>query len=89
VITAGALVMSIAFAGLIAGQVSFLRMFGLGLALAVVMDATLVRMVLMPSFMHVLGQWNWWAPRPLAGLHHRIRISESGEPDPRPLTHRT
>src|SRR6185312_12793510 len=48
------------FAALIAAHVSFMRMFGLGLALAVLADATLVRMVLVPAFMHVMGQWNWW-----------------------------
>jgi putative drug exporter of the RND superfamily len=77
VVTAAALVMSISFAALIAAQVSFMRMFGLGLALAVLVDATLVRMMLLPAFMHVLGQWNWWAPRPLARLHARIGISEN------------
>jgi len=80
VITAAALVMSISFAALIAAQVSFMRMFGLGLTLAVLVDATLVRMMLVPAFMHVLGRWNWWAPRPLARLHDKIGISESGPP---------
>jgi hypothetical protein len=70
-------VMSISFAALIAAQVSFMRMFGLGLTLAVLADATLVRMVLVPAFMHVLGRWVWWAPKPLAWLHDRIGISES------------
>ena len=78
VVTAAALVMSISFAALIAANVSFMRMFGLGLALAVLVDATLVRMMLLPAFMHVLGKWNWWAPRPLARLHARIGISEGG-----------
>ncbi|MCV7431011.1 MMPL family transporter [Mycolicibacterium bacteremicum] len=82
VITAAALVMSISFAALIAAEVSFMRMFGVGLTLAVLVDATLVRMVLVPAFMHVLGGWNWWAPRPLARLHERIGISETGEPEP-------
>ncbi len=80
VITAAALVMSISFAALIAAQVSFMRMFGLGLTLAILVDATLVRMVLVPAFMHVLGRWNWWAPKPLVRLHDRIGISESGSP---------
>ncbi|MGC2654611.1 MAG: MMPL family transporter [Mycobacterium sp.] len=79
VITAAALVMSISFAALTAAQVSFMRMFGLGLTLAVLADATLVRMVLVPAFMHVLGRWNWWAPRSLTWLHDRIGISESGD----------
>jgi putative drug exporter of the RND superfamily len=68
VVTAAALVMSISFAALIAGQVSIVRMFGLGLTLAVLMDATLVRMLLVPAFMHVLGRANWWAPHPVAWL---------------------
>jgi RND superfamily putative drug exporter len=76
VITAAALVMSISFAALIAAQVSFMRMFGIGLTLAVFADATLVRMVLVPAFMHMLGRWNWWAPKPLARLHDRFGISE-------------
>src|SRR5262249_19332480 len=56
VVTAAALVMSISFAALIAAHVSFMRMFGVGLTLAVVVDATLVRMVLLPAFMQVLGR---------------------------------
>jgi putative drug exporter of the RND superfamily len=80
VVTAAALVMSISFAALMAAEVSFMRMFGLGLALAVLVDATLVRMMLLPAFMHVLGQWNWWAPKPMERLHDRLGISESGEP---------
>lgn len=79
VITAAALVMSISFAALIAAQVSFMRMFGVGLTLAVLADATLVRMVLVPSFMHVLGRWNWWAPPVLTRLHDRFGISEAAE----------
>ncbi|WP_175401551.1 MMPL family transporter, partial [Mycobacterium malmoense] len=78
VITAAALVMSMSFAALIAAHVSFMRMFGLGLTLAVFADATLVRMVVVPAFMHVMGRWNWWAPRPLAWLHDRFGISEGG-----------
>ena len=72
VVTAAALIMSISFGALIAAEVSFMRMFGLGLTLAVLIDATVVRMVLLPAFMSLLGQWNWWAPAPLARLHRRI-----------------
>ncbi|CAN5360884.1 MMPL family transporter [soil metagenome] len=82
VITAAALVMSISFAALIAAQVAFMRMFGLGLTLAVLVDATLVRMILVPAFMHVLGRWNWWAPKSLVWLHDRIGVSESGNSGP-------
>jgi putative drug exporter of the RND superfamily len=76
VVTAAALIMSISFAALIAANVSFMRMFGLGLTLAVLVDATLVRMVLVPAFMHVLGRRNWWAPAPLVRLHKRLRLSD-------------
>ncbi|MFY9765809.1 MAG: MMPL family transporter, partial [Mycobacterium sp.] len=76
VVTAAALVMSISFAALIAAHVSFMRMFGVGLTLAVIVDATVVRMVLLPAFMRVLGTWCWWAPRSLARLHERFGISE-------------
>ena len=76
VVTAAALVMSISFAALIAAEVSFMRMFGVGLTLAVAADATLVRMVLLPAFMHVMGRWNWWAPKWLAWLHERFGINE-------------
>ena len=76
-VTAAALIMSISFAALIAAQVSFMRMFGVGLTLAVLVDATLVRMVLVPAFMHVMGRWNWWAPKPLARLHGRFGLREN------------
>jgi len=76
VVTAAALIMSISFAALIASNVSFMRMFGLGLTLAVLVDATLVRMVLVPAFMHVLGRRNWWAPAPLVRLHKLLGLND-------------
>jgi len=72
IITAAALIMSISFAALIAAQVTVMKMFGIGLTLAILVDATLVRMVLVPAFMHVMGQWNWWAPRWLVSVHRRL-----------------
>jgi RND superfamily putative drug exporter len=87
VITAAALVMSISFAALMAAHVSFMRMFGLGLTLAVLVDATLVRMVLVPAFMHVLGKSTWWAPKPLVWMHERIGFSDGqavGKSEPMP-----
>ena len=77
VITAAALLMSISFAALMAGQVSMMRMLGLGLTVAVLMDATLVRMLLVPAFMRVLGRANWWAPKPLARLHDQFDLGET------------
>jgi RND superfamily putative drug exporter len=78
VITAAALIMAISFAALIGAQVAVMRLFGLGLTLAVLVDATLVRVVLLPAFMHVMGKWNWWAPKPLVKLHGLLGISEEG-----------
>jgi RND superfamily putative drug exporter len=57
-------------------------MFGLGLTLAVAVDATLVRMVLVPAFMHVMGRWNWWAPKPLVWIHDRFGLSEGASVEP-------
>jgi putative drug exporter of the RND superfamily len=82
VVTAAALVMSISFAALIAAQVSLMRMFGVGLTLAVLVDATLVRILLVPAFMRVLGRANWWAPKPLARLHVWLGIGEASTPEP-------
>ena len=61
-ITAAALVMAVSFAGFVVGGVPGLQEFGLGLALAVLIDATLVRALLVPSFMAIAGRWNWWLP---------------------------
>ncbi|MCH9669330.1 MAG: MMPL family transporter [Actinomycetia bacterium] len=84
VVTAAALVMAISFAALTTAKVAFMRMFGVGLTLAVLADATLVRMLLVPAFMHVLGRWNWWAPQPLVRLHDRIGLSENAVDDDLP-----
>jgi RND superfamily putative drug exporter len=62
VITAAALIMVAAFAGFVAGRVSGLEQLGLGLALGVLIDATIVRALLVPAFMAVFGRWNWWLP---------------------------
>ena len=87
VVTAAALLMSIAFAALMAAQVSFIRMFGVGLTAAVLVDATLVRMLLVPAFMRVLGKVIWWSPKPLARLYDRLGISQAHGPvDVRPAT---
>ncbi|KDF02341.1 membrane protein [Mycolicibacterium aromaticivorans JS19b1 = JCM 16368] len=80
VVTAAAAIMTISFGALFAAKVSFMRMFGVGLTLAIVLDATVVRMMLLPAFMHLLGRHNWWAPAPIARWHARI----AGHPTPRP-----
>jgi RND superfamily putative drug exporter len=64
-------------------QISFIKMFGIGLALAVIMDATLIRGLLVPAFMRLMGGANWWAPKPLRRLHDRLGFRE-GEAIPAP-----
>ena len=53
---------------------------GVGLAVAVLIDATIIRALLVPSLMQMLGRWNWWAPAPLARLHRRFGVSENLPP---------
>jgi len=55
-------------------------MFGVGLSLAVLGDATLVRMLLVPAFMHVMGRINWWSPKGLARLNRRLPMNEPRRP---------
>ncbi len=84
VITAAALLMSISFAALMTADVAFMRMFGVGLTLAVLVDATLVRMLLVPAFMHLFGGLNWWAPRALLRLRRRVVADDRGQAGMRP-----
>jgi RND superfamily putative drug exporter len=76
-VTAAALLIVVVFAGFVAGGFSPIKQIGLGLALAVVVDATLVRMLLLPAVMTLMGPANWWAPRPLRRLHARLGVTES------------
>ena len=74
IVTAAALIMVAAFSGFVAGEIGGLQQLGVGLALGVLLDATLVRMVLLPSAMAVLGRYNWWLPGPVARL---VRVAPS------------
>ncbi len=77
IVTAAAVLMSIVFAAMATSSVAFMMLFGTGLTLAVLMDATVVRGALVPAFMRLAGRWNWWAPRPLARLHERVGLTEA------------
>jgi RND superfamily putative drug exporter len=79
IVTAAAALMSIVFAAMVGSKIGFMQLFGLGLTLAVLTDATLVRGVLVPSFMRLMGRWNWWAPKPLVKLHERIGLHEGDD----------
>ena len=74
IVTAAAIIMVAAFSGFVAGSVVGLQQFGLGLAVAVFVDATIVRAVLVPSLMALFGRWNWWLPPRLAKL---VRVAPS------------
>jgi RND superfamily putative drug exporter len=76
IVSTAAALMAITFFAFVTSEVSFLQMFGLGTGLAVVLDATLIRGVLVPALMRLMGSANWWAPAPLRRLHRRIGVSE-------------
>ena len=81
VVTVAAALMVIVFSAVVAAEVSLVRMFGVGLVLAVLVDATLVRMLLLPAVMRAMGRANWWAPAPLARLHIRLSASATETSD--------
>ena len=76
IITSAALLIIIVFAGFAAGQLLIIKEIGVALVTAVILDATVVRMLLVPATMTLLGDWNWWAPAPLARWHARHGIQE-------------
>ena len=78
IVTAAALLFCVAIGAFATSQIIFIKELGVGTALAVLIDATIVRALLVPALMEMLGRWNWWAPKPLARLHRRIGLSESG-----------
>lgn len=76
IITSAALIVVLVFAGFVAGQLIIIKQTGVALAVAVAIDATLIRCLLVPATMTVLGEWNWWAPKPLRRLHSRFAIRD-------------
>ncbi|MFB4319285.1 MMPL family transporter [Actinomadura sp. 21ATH] len=76
-VTAAALVVAVSMGAMVTSSNTVLKMNGLGLALAVLVDATLVRGLLVPAFMQLTGPANWWSPRSLARLHRRSPLAES------------
>jgi uncharacterized membrane protein YdfJ with MMPL/SSD domain len=78
IVTAAALLFAIAIGAFATSQIVFIKENGIGTALAVLIDASIIRALLVPSLMELLGKWNWWAPRPLRRLHARIGLGEAG-----------
>lgn len=74
IITSAAAIIIAVFLGFALGEIDAIQQVGLGLALTVLIDATLVRLLLVPATMTLLGRWNWWAPAPLRRLYTRFAI---------------
>jgi uncharacterized membrane protein YdfJ with MMPL/SSD domain len=85
IVTAAAALFAVAIGAFATSRIIFIKENGIGTALAVLIDATLVRALLVPSLMEMLGRWNWWAPRPLRRLHARIGLSETPTLAPEPV----
>ena len=75
IITSAAALIVVVFAGFAAGEVLAIKQLGVGLAIAVIVDATLVRMLLVPATMKLLGERNWWAPAPLRRFARPLRAA--------------
>jgi len=77
IVTAAALLLSVTFLAFATSGITFIKLFGLGLAMAVIMDATIVRATLVPAFMKLAGDANWWAPAPMKRLQQRFGLHEA------------
>lgn len=86
VVTCAALLLAVVFGAFMTGGFSPILQIGLGLTLAVLIDATVVRMLLVPATMTLLGSRAWWAPKPLRRVHRRIGLSEEAAPPARATT---
>jgi uncharacterized membrane protein YdfJ with MMPL/SSD domain len=84
IVTAAALLFAVAIGAFATSQIIFLKENGIGNALAVLIDASIIRALLVPSLMELLGKWNWWAPRPLRRIHKRFGLSEGPSPTAAP-----
>lgn len=76
-VTAASLMLAVAIGAFATSKVVFLKEVGVGTACAVLIDAFIVRSLLVPSLMSLLGRWNWWSPAPLARLHSRLHLGEA------------
>jgi len=81
IVTAAAILFCVAMGALATSRIVFIKELGFGTALGVLLDATVVRVLLVPSLMRTLGRWNWWAPPPLRHLYQRLGLSESAAPN--------
>jgi RND superfamily putative drug exporter len=80
IVTAAALLFAVAIGAFVTSKLVFIKELGLGSAIAVLIDASIIRALLVPSLMELLGKWNWWAPRPLRRLHERVGMNDGSRP---------
>jgi uncharacterized membrane protein YdfJ with MMPL/SSD domain len=86
IVTAAALLFAVAIGAFATSHIVFIKELGIGAALAVLIDASIIRALLVPSLMRLLGSANWWAPKPLRRLHERIVLRDDvSTPSPAPL----
>ena len=83
IVTSAAALIVVVFLGFAAGELLTIKEVGLGMAIAVILDATVVRMLLVPATMKLMGRWNWWAPPAMRRFHDRYGLAEQ-EPSPPP-----
>jgi RND superfamily putative drug exporter len=76
VITAAALLLAVVFLAFTSSSIFFMKEVGFAQAMAVLIDASIVRALLVPALMRLLGDWNWWAPGPLRRVHSRLGLAE-------------
>ncbi len=82
IVTAAALLLAVAVGAFATSQIVFIKENGIGIALAVLIDASIIRALLVPSLMALLGRWNWWAPAPLRRLHRRLGFAAGPGAEP-------
>ena len=79
IITSAAVLLVVVIGTFSLGQVLLIKLVGTGLALAIFVDATIVRLLLVPATMRLLGKYNWWAPRPLVALYKKMGLGRDGK----------
>ena len=76
IITAAAVLLAVVFGAFVTASVTNMKLLGFGIAFAILLDATVVRGLLVPSLMRIAGNWNWWAPKPLRAIHDRFGLKD-------------
>lgn len=75
IITAAALILAVVFSAFVTSDVTSMKLIGFGVGFAILLDASVVRALLVPALMRIAGRWNWWAPAPLRRLHEKLHLA--------------